>query len=251
MAQAANTVKTVGTEDKSIRKGSIYYDIHFVVRVPKGRNLVEIIINIEIQGNDNPGYPITKRGKYYGSRMISAQKGTVFTGQHYEMIQKMVSVWICIGTVEDRSDSVNEYQFQENCRRGNYKEDPANYDLEKIVVIRLEQRKRKATIVPLTAKTFETHCFPECFTRFPCPLYKPKFVLTSYCSLWVTIWLYTETPSACTVMLLIDKNMTEKDLRKKTGLSTSSIAMRGNSLYPCAGFAGSRTLLRQDLGSKW
>ncbi len=49
------------TEDKSIREGSIYYDIRFVVRVPKDGKLVEIIINIEIQNNDTPGYPITKR----------------------------------------------------------------------------------------------------------------------------------------------------------------------------------------------
>ena len=88
--------------------------------------------------------------------MISAQKGTVFTGQHYEKILKVVSVWICVGTAEDRSDSVNEYQFQENCRHGNYKEDPANYDLEKIVVIRLGAKGEKSDnpMIRLLSKLF-------------------------------------------------------------------------------------------------
>ena len=144
------------TEDKSIREGSIYYDIRFVVRVPKDGTLVEIIINVEIQNNDTPGYPITKRGIYYGSRMISAQKGTVFTGQHYEKIQKVVSVWICVGTAEDRADSINDYQFQESCRHGDYKEDSENYDLEKIVVIRLGAKGEKSDnpMVRLLSKLF-------------------------------------------------------------------------------------------------
>ena len=144
------------TEDKSIREGSIYYDIRFVARVPKDGTLVEIIINVEIQKNDTPGYPITKRGIYYGSRMISAQKGTVFTGQHYEKIQKVVSVWICVGTAEDRADSINEYQFQETCRHGEYKEKPENYDLGKIVVIRLGAKGEKSDnlMVRLLSKLF-------------------------------------------------------------------------------------------------
>lgn len=56
--------------------------------------------------------------------MISAQKGTVFTGQHYEKIQKVVSVWICVGTAEERSDSVNDYEFHENCWPGTTKKIP-------------------------------------------------------------------------------------------------------------------------------
>ena len=40
--------------------------------------LTEIFVNIEIQNNDTPGYPIPKRGIYYAARMISSQRGTIF-----------------------------------------------------------------------------------------------------------------------------------------------------------------------------
>ena len=48
-----------------------------------------------MQMKDTPGYPIPKRGIYYGSRLISAQRGTVFKNQEYGKIKKVVSIWIC------------------------------------------------------------------------------------------------------------------------------------------------------------
>ena len=54
------------------------YDIRFLVVHPVSEELLEIFINIEIQNNDIPGYPIPKRGIYYAARMISSQRGTVF-----------------------------------------------------------------------------------------------------------------------------------------------------------------------------
>ena len=69
--------------------------------------------------------------------MISAQKGTVFIKQHYEKIKKVVSIWICVGTDNDRSDAINVYQIQENSQHGTYTETHDNYDLMRIVVVRL------------------------------------------------------------------------------------------------------------------
>ncbi len=60
--------------------------------------MVNVIINIEIQNDDTPGYPIPKRSIYYGSRLISAQRGSVFKDHEYGKLKKVVSIWICEST---------------------------------------------------------------------------------------------------------------------------------------------------------
>ena len=125
------------TEDVSVREGTVRYDIRFLVRLPHDEERIEIIVNIEIQNKDKPGYPLPKRGIYYGSRMISAQRGTIFKDQEYGKIKKVVSIWICENTAVSRSDSINEYLFTERCRRGEYREEKSNYDLMRIIVMRL------------------------------------------------------------------------------------------------------------------
>lgn len=70
------------------------YDIRFKTRVPEVDRIVELIINIEVQVDPTPGYPILKRGIYYCSRMLSEQFGTEFLDEHYEDMKKVVSIWI-------------------------------------------------------------------------------------------------------------------------------------------------------------
>ena len=127
----------MATEDVSIREGTVRYDIRFIVRVPHDYEQIQVIVNLEIQNNDTPGYPIPKRGIYYGSRLISAQKGSVFQKQEYGKIQKVVSIWVCESTAVSRSDTINEYYFHEKNRRGDYREDKQDYDLIRVIVMRL------------------------------------------------------------------------------------------------------------------
>ena len=125
------------TEDVSVREGTVRYDIRFLVRLPHDEERIEIIVNIEIQNKDKPGYPLPKRGIYYGARMVSAQRGTIFKDQEYGKIKKVDSIWICENTAVSHSDSINEYLFTERCRRGEYREEKSNYDLMRIIVMRL------------------------------------------------------------------------------------------------------------------
>ena len=104
------------------------------------REPFEVIVNIEVQNHDLPGYPIPKRAVYYASRLISAQRGEVFKNQEYEKIKKVVSIWICRDTALKRSDMINEYRFQEICHQGEYREDKKNYDLIRIFILRLGER---------------------------------------------------------------------------------------------------------------
>ena len=149
-------VRGLSAEEKSIREGGVYYDIRFLVHSPKDGSLVEIIVDMEVQDNDTPGYPIIKRGIYYGARMISAQWGTVFTNQHFERITKVASIWMCVGTSKSRSDVINVYQIQEGNLYGQYREPKENYDLMEIVILRLGSKgeESKEPAIRLLSKLF-------------------------------------------------------------------------------------------------
>ena len=54
---------------------------------------IRLIINAEAQNRFKLKYPLTKRAVYYGSRLISAQNGTVFTKSDY---QKLLKVYSCL-----------------------------------------------------------------------------------------------------------------------------------------------------------
>ena len=86
----------ISTENSSIREGTVTFDIRFVAIHPVSGELYKLIINLEAQNNFYPGYPLTKRGIYYGSRMISAQYGTEFQNMDYDKLKKVYSIWICI-----------------------------------------------------------------------------------------------------------------------------------------------------------
>ena len=146
----SDRIPVVSVENNSIREGTVRYDIHFKVCVPgvkqtapvseAEREPVQIVMNVEVQNSDLPGYPIPKRAVYYVARLISAQRGEVFKNQEYGEIKKAVSIWICRDTALERSDTINEYRLQEICRRGEHREEEQNYDLMRIFVLRLGDR---------------------------------------------------------------------------------------------------------------
>ena len=90
----------------SIQEHTIYYDIRLPAFLPEGNERVRLILNLEIQLDDTPGYPIVKRGFYYCGRMISEQYGTVFVDGHYEKIEKVYSVWICPDPAKKRKNGI-------------------------------------------------------------------------------------------------------------------------------------------------
>ena len=93
-----------------------------------------------------------------GTRLISAQKGSVFQKQEYGKIQKVVSIWVCESTAVRRSDTINEYYFHEKNRRGDYREDKKNYDLMRVIVMRLGSHGNKSedNAIRLLSKLFSS-----------------------------------------------------------------------------------------------
>ena len=98
------------------------FDIRFTVRIPGSRRRAEVIINIEAQRNYYPGYPLPKRGIYYGCRLISSQHGTVFVGEDYGKIQKVYSIWICLAPPKYRQNSITVYEMKQRQMIGNLAE---------------------------------------------------------------------------------------------------------------------------------
>ena len=103
---ADGRIRGIGNEETTLTEGSSYYDIRFYALVPDTDEKVELIINVEAQDTDHPGYPLTMRGVYYVCRMISSQYGVEFTHSDYGKIKKVCSIWICMNAAEKRKNAV-------------------------------------------------------------------------------------------------------------------------------------------------
>ena len=131
------SIEGMNTEDISIKEGKVFYDIKFSAVVPDSNEPVQLIINVEAQKDDKTAYPLIKRAIYYVSRMISAQKNTVFTKKHYEKIRKVYSIWIQMNVDESKSNSITKYLIKEEQVVGSVTEKESNYDLLTVLMIRL------------------------------------------------------------------------------------------------------------------
>ena len=80
-------IRGSNTEDSSVTEGTVFYDIHFRAAVPGTGMPVELIINVEAQARNSPGYALTKRALYYCARLISAQKNVDFINSEYQSMK--------------------------------------------------------------------------------------------------------------------------------------------------------------------
>lgn len=128
-------VEGIGTEDTTMTEGTVFFDIRFHAAIPADDEVISLIINLEAQNDYYPGYPLVKRGIYYGSRLISAQYGTEFTKSHFEKIKKVYSIWICLNPPKQRRNTITHYSIKEQSMIGNVKEKKENYDLLTVAMV--------------------------------------------------------------------------------------------------------------------
>lgn len=153
----------LNTEANSIKDQTVYYDIRFKATLPDTDELVQLIINLEIQLNDTPGYPLVMRGFYYCSRMISEQYGTVFTDEHYEKIQKVYSIWICPDPARKRKNGIFKYRTVEETVYGTSYSKQEDYDLMEVVILNLGDADKSSNrqILDLLNVLFSSTTTPE------------------------------------------------------------------------------------------
>ena len=142
-------VEGMNTESNSIQEHTIYYDIRLPAFLPEGNERVRLILNLEIQLDDTPGYPIVKRGFYYCGRMISEQYGTVFVDEHYEKIEKVYSIWICPDPAKKRKNGIFKYHTIEDIIYGEPYTKEENYDLMEVVILNLGDADKSSDLAIL------------------------------------------------------------------------------------------------------
>ena len=115
------------------------FDIIFHAVTPETGERIRLIINFEAQKTFSEStlkYILMKRAVFYGSRLISAQKETEFSGSDYSEVKKVYTIWICMESPTDKS-IINHYRMTEHHLVGKYKEPQENYDLLNIVMVYL------------------------------------------------------------------------------------------------------------------
>ena len=121
------------TQDKVPDEGEARFDILFHAVTPS-KERIKIIINVEAQKNFYPGYDLVTRGIYYGARLLSSQKEREFSGEDYDEIKKVYSIWVCMNAPKYLQNTITEYKIQQNKLYGNYSR-PARYDLLSVVML--------------------------------------------------------------------------------------------------------------------
>lgn len=130
-------ITKLNSESSSINEGTVYFDVRFNATIPGTKEPIMLIINLEIQTKDKPGYELVTRGIYYCGRMISEQYGTVFTNEHYEKIQKVYSIWICPTKAKSRKNGISRYHMIEDSVLGGEHLEQNKYDLMEVVIVNL------------------------------------------------------------------------------------------------------------------
>lgn len=132
----------LSNEDAVLDEGVVYYDIRFYVNIPKSREVIRLIVNLEAQKSYYPGYEIVTRGIFYGTRMISAQLGTEFDHSKYNDIKKVYSIWICMDAPKKVGNAIAKYSIQKKDLLPGIPDKPEAYDKISVVLITLNEKTK-------------------------------------------------------------------------------------------------------------
>lgn len=124
-------------------EGELYYDIRFSVYYARQKQRIKLIINVEAQKEFRPGYSLITRGIFYGARMLSAQKGTEFTGRDYDNIRKVYSIWICMNAPDYIGNAISFYNIQKSDVIPGIPNEKETYDKISVVMICLNPKSEK------------------------------------------------------------------------------------------------------------
>ena len=152
----AKTIRGEITELHDTDEAPAVFDILFRTLNPKskGKIFINLHVDFEIQKHYSLGYPVIKRGVYYGCRKLSAQLDKIGkNGKGYMLLEKVYSIWICLdGIPKDLQNTISYYKIQNYKNEGfmepNIKIDADEADLLEIVIVRLgdkEQDKKGVT----------------------------------------------------------------------------------------------------------
>ena len=212
----------MNSESSSIKEETVYYDIRFNAVLPGKKEPITLIINLEIQTKDKPGYELVTRGTYYCARMISEQYGTVFTKEHYEKIQKVYSIWICPSTAKGRQNGMFRYHTIEEPILGQAYVKKETYDLMEVVILNLGVAEDEAEcgVLNLLNTLFSPVVSPD----------EKKKVLSEKYNIAMTAELESEVQSMCNLGTAIENKGIEIGEKKKAKELAIKLYKKGSSL---------------------
>ncbi len=114
----------------------VIMDNLFSIIIP-GEREIGLMLNIEGQGDPDPGYPILKRGLYYASGIIFNQKGTVFPGTHYENLRKTYSIWFVLQPKSGDENTIVRYPLMKVLGADDARSTNEDANLLEIIIVNL------------------------------------------------------------------------------------------------------------------
>ncbi len=142
LSNAGERIDGLSNEAYLNDEGLDKYDVRTYMRLPgaDGQH-IKLIINVEAQNEDKPGYDISLRALFYCCRMISAQQGVEFTTDaddpvKYGNIKKVYSIWICTETAQKRANTIEKYGINREFLIGRNTDDP-RYDIMNAILINI------------------------------------------------------------------------------------------------------------------
>ncbi len=146
LTNAGERIDGLSTEAYLIDEGLDKYDIRTYLRLPSADEAVgiKILVNLEAQNDDTPGYDIVLRSLFYCCRMVSAQQGVEFTTDaddpvKYGNIKKVYSIWICTETAQKRANTIEKYGIQREFLLGSNTDEP-RYDILNAIMINISAK---------------------------------------------------------------------------------------------------------------
>ena len=142
MSNRKERVELDSTESGVPGEGKVFFDIKVKAVLPdeyRTPTRIFLHINVEAQNEYRPGYPIEKRGIYYIARLISTQIEKVEHGTSYAGLQKVYSIWICLGKdiPKKEQQTITRYHITKEDLAGHVEISEDKYDLLELIVIRL------------------------------------------------------------------------------------------------------------------
>ena len=120
--------------------GTVKFDMFCCINLPQlnGTNK-RIYLNVEIQNNIHPGYPLVTRGIAYVLRILTTQWGREYDDKSYDGMKKVYSLWIMPQATKRKDGDVDVYKLKKERKNGK-EENKENYDKEELVMIYLNQK---------------------------------------------------------------------------------------------------------------
>ena len=144
VARNLTNAESLSTEDATVNEGTVYYDLMFRAKYPgEEGKMIGMYINIELQQEYHPGYKLETRAAYYAARRLSSQLPSISQNTNYGCLQKVYSIWICMGNVPEKdADTISLYRMEKHDILNTAEVERRVYDLMNVVMIRFNDNTK-------------------------------------------------------------------------------------------------------------